>query len=408
MKIVLINHTYQINYYTRRWQLLAESHPDLDVTLLAPSKIKWYHRKDYSYGDSKVMIGKTVEKGNFHIRLFTPMFKHTWLSSDFKRILVDIKPDIIYHVGFHTQPTLVQIGQIVRRLLPGCKLVLFSMRGPAFNLDRMSGVKKLYSRFVVNYINKFYNAIFCHYPVAVDCFRKEGYRGPIYMQTQVGVNPEWFHPDNAARQEIREKYNLGDSFVFGSASRFSSDKGIDDILAALPEEGDWKYLMMGTGPIEDINRLKATISSRGLEDKVIMTGFVDWYDIAKYWNAVDCAVHVPRTTNHWEETFSLAVVQPMITGKPIIGNTSGSVPYQIGEEGIIVEEGDILALRKTMVWAMSDEEGLHSVASKMYSRAMNCFSIQHLNDVFYDTIVDVRDGVIDPSKFDMTQYKVHE
>ena len=143
------------------------------------------------------------------------------------------------------------------------------------------------------------------------------------MQTQVGVNEEWFHEDNEARKEVREKYNLGDAFVFGSASRFTPDKGIDDILNALPKEGNWKYLMMGKGSEEDNKRLSDLIEKNGLSEKVIMTGFVDWYDMAKYWNAVDCAIHVPRTTSHWVETFSLAAVQPQITKKPVIGNTSG-------------------------------------------------------------------------------------
>lgn len=27
-KIVLINHTFQINYFSRRWQLFAQQHPN--------------------------------------------------------------------------------------------------------------------------------------------------------------------------------------------------------------------------------------------------------------------------------------------------------------------------------------------------------------------------------------------
>ena len=35
-RIILINHSFQINYFSRRWELFAEKHPDVDVTLLAP------------------------------------------------------------------------------------------------------------------------------------------------------------------------------------------------------------------------------------------------------------------------------------------------------------------------------------------------------------------------------------
>ena len=79
------------------------------------------------------------------------------------------------------------------------------------------------------------------------------------MQTQVGVNAEWFHPDENSRKEIRDKYNLGDSYVFGSATRFTKDKGLFDIIKALPKDGDWKFLMMGSGTPEQEEELKNTI-----------------------------------------------------------------------------------------------------------------------------------------------------
>ena len=75
LTIALISHTYQINYYSRRWKLFAEDHPDIDVTLLAPSVVKWYPKKDYSYGISNTTKGKEVNEANFHIRLINPIFE---------------------------------------------------------------------------------------------------------------------------------------------------------------------------------------------------------------------------------------------------------------------------------------------------------------------------------------------
>ncbi|UKI39499.1 MAG: glycosyltransferase [Alistipes putredinis] len=132
-----------------------------------------------------------------------------------------------------------------------------------------------------------------------------------------------------------------------------------------------------------------------------MTGFVDWYDMAKYWNAVDCAVHVPRTTPKWVETFSLAAVQPQITKKPVIGNTSGSVPYQIGFENMIVPEGDIDALRQKLIEMMNNPNQAREIGMKMYERSHNSFEIRHLNELFYQTIQDIVKGVYDENKIDM-------
>ena len=138
---------------------------------------------------------------------------------------------------------------------------------------------------------------------------------------------------------------------------------------------------------------------------------IDWYEIAKYWNAVDCCIHVPRTTEHWVETFSLTAIQPQATKKPVIGNTSGSVPYQIGFDEMIVPEGDIQALHDKIQWVLDHQADAAEIGEKMYRRCMDSFSVQHLDDMFYDTIVeDVLQGKYDEAKIDMTKYtpKKHE
>lgn len=416
-KIIIINHSFQINYFSRRWQLFAQQHPNVDVTLLAPTKYEWYVDEKYSYGKSTILEGKEREDGNFHTKLFRMENRKYlgWRSPDFKYLFFKIKPDIIYHIGTHNQDSLKQSIEIVRKYLPETKVIAFSMRGPALNVkirkDKWNPVKWIGRRFFyvyqkahLAYINMHCKAFFCHYPDAVDCFRQEGYTGSIYMQTQVGVNTEWFHPDEVSRVEIRDKYNIGDAYVFGSATRFNLSKGLDDIVNALPLEGNWKYLMMGAGSEDDTARIQNLIKKRGLDDKIIMTGFVDWYDMAKYWNAIDCALHIPRTTERWEETFSLSIVQAMATGKPIIGNNSGSVPYQIGSDGLIISEGDIQAIHDKIEWVLSHEKKAQEIGKKMQYRADNCFSVQHLNDMFYETILDILQDKYDIAKIDMTNY----
>ena len=416
MKIVLINHTFQINYFSRRWKLFAESYPDVDVYLFAPSKYKWYG-KGYSFGNDSVREAEEYDKGNIHRRVYRVNERNWgWTSPDFRTLFKEIQPDIIYYLGFHTQLSLAQVIRVKNSVVPNAKMMAFSMRGPYhdlhLNLEGLSVIKKIkrtisyfISKRILSIVNHNCDAIFCHYPEALQCFRKEGYKGPIYMQTQVGVNTEWFYPDEDARMEIREKYNIGNSYVFGSATRFTRDKGLFDIIKALPKEGDWKFLMMGSGTEEQEKDLREAIAKEGLQDKIILTGFVDWYDMAKYWNAVDCAVHVPRTTPTWVETFSLSVVQPMATKKPVIGNTSGSVPYQVGFDEMIVPEGDIKALHDKLEYALANKEEMAKWGERMYERTMRSFTVNHLNKLFYDTLVeDVLSGKYDLAKVDMTKY----
>ena len=420
--IALINHSFQIGYFSRRWELFAQSHPNVEVYLLAPEKKEWYNSKTYSYDQSvnKIIKSDCFDKGNYHRRVYRQIEKKYfgWVSPDFKELFEQIKPDVIYHIGTHTMASLKQVLSLKKRYFNSTKVIAFSMRGPALSLkikrDKCSIAKwvgrrllYLYQRCQLHFINNNVDAFFCHYPDAVRCFRDEGYKGPIYMQTQVGVNEEWFHEDNNSRTEIRTKYNISDqTYVFGSATRFSYDKGIDTILKALPVEGDWKYLMMGTGSDEEKNRLRNIIKDRHIEGKVIETGMVDWYEIAKYWNAIDCAIHVPLTTPHWEDTFALSAIQPQITKKPVIGDSSGSIPYQIGDKDMIVQEGDEKALSRKISWVLEHKEEAAHIGHRMYQRTHDSFEIVHLNDMFYDTLIeDVLPGKYDIQKIDMTKYK---
>lgn len=422
MKIVLINHSFQIGYFSRRWELFAQDHPNVELYLLAPERNEWYNNKSYSYDKSvnKIITADNFDKDNYHRRVFRLVVKKHfgWVSPDFKALFDDIKPDVVYHIGTHRMPSLRQVLSLRNRYFKSTKVIAFSMRGPALNIkikqDKCSFVKWvgrrllfLYEKRQLHFINKNVDAFFCHYPEAVNCFRKEGYKGPIYMQTQVGVNEEWFHENIEARKEIRLKYKISDdTYVFGSATRFSHDKGIDTILKALPVEGNWKYLMMGTGSDEDKKRLRNIIKERHLEEKVIETGMIDWYEIAKYWNAIDCAIHVPLTTPHWEDTFALSAIQPQITKKPVIGDTSGSIPYQVGEESMIIREGDYKALSEKITWVLEHKEEAARIGQEMYKRTHDSFEIKHLNDMFYDTIVeDVLSGHFDQEKVDMVTYK---
>lgn len=419
-KLLIINHSFQVYYFYRRWQLFAQSHPNIEVTLLAPAECKWYNSKTYTYGNGGTTIkGKEIDEDNFHIRLVRKkdLYGSDWYSPDFKKEIISIQPDIIYHIGGHIQLSMLQIIFIAKKHCPKARILGFSMRGPHHNIKNRlvkgfsltalrSRISYLYWLPRIKYVNKHVDAFFCHYPDALQAFKDEGFKKPIYIQTQVGFNKEWFHPDDDARKEIRDKYNLGDAFVFGSATRFTWDKGLDDIIAALPSNGNWKYLMIGSGNEEDKNRLIQAIKKRHLEDKVIMTGFVDWYDMTKYWNAIDCAIHVPRSTYNWVETFSLSVVQAMASGKPIIGSDSGSVRYQIGPDGVIIKEGDTNALQEKMIWMMTHPDDAKAIGKKLMERAINSFSIQYLNDLFYDTLVeDVLKGQYDKRKIDMTNYK---
>ena len=421
MRIVLVNESFASPLFYRRWVLYANHYKDWEVFLLAPEVSYVYNSKDNTFGKTVTNLGEEVHQDNFHIKLFKLKYRRIgggWESPDFLRLLCEIKPDVIYNIGTHTQRSLFQLIRIRKKYFPKTKLLSFSMRGPEQNASSFlckdypffqRQKRRLYyllAKYRISVFNKNCDAVLCHYPEALQCFRDEGYKGPIYICTQVGVNTERYYEDCDSRKEIRDKYQIGSSFLFGSATRFTTDKGLDDILDALPLEGNWKFLMMGSGRQDEVDRIKNHIRRRNLEGKVILPGLISRYEMPKYFNALDCLVHVPRTTPKWVETFSIAVVQAMATGKPIIGDSSGSVPYEIGPEGVIIAEGDIAELHSKMQWFLDNQNEALKIGTRMRERAVSCFGIYHLNDIFHDILHDVMNDQFDPQKVDMSIYKV--
>lgn len=412
-KIVIINHVFTREHVRKRWLLFAKKYQDVDLTLITP--------KDWQYGGVGAMTtGRKelfkcpkIDDGNYHVLPVDYAIDRTgsWESTEMLEQIMVLKPHLVYHIGTHLQPSLLSVLKLSKKM-PDTKFVTFSMRGP--NWDIFYQWKKHPIKSILKYVyhynhlkclNKHSDAIICHYPDAVESFKIEGYRGPIYMCTQVGVDTDVYKPNLDYRLEIRGKYNLGDSYVFGSATRFTSDKGLDDIIDALPKDGKWKYLMMGGGLKVDEDRLFLHIKERGLQDKIIMTGHINQLEMHKYWNAVDCALHTPRTAD-WVETFSVALVQAMATGIPVIGSDSGSVPYQLGPDAMIVKERDCDSLGKKILWVLNNQDKAKEIGQKMRLRAEYCFSTKHLNDCIHDIFIDIINGKFDEQKIDQALYKV--
>ena len=123
-----------------------------------------------------------------------------------------------------------------------------------------------------------------------------------------------------------------------------------------------KFLIAGTGETED--EIRRLIKEKGLEDTVVMLGFLN--DVEPLMNVMDIQVNCSFGT----EATSLSLLEGMSLGKPAVVTDFGGNPGVIkdGVNGYLVPTRDPKALADRIEKLASDDE-LYSQISK------NCLEI---------------------------------
>ena len=116
------------------------------------------------------------------------------------------------------------------------------------------------------------------------------------------------------------------------------------------------------------------VKNSGIEDKVIITGFIDQGDVPTYMNAMDQFVLASRTTDKWIDTFPLVTVQAQSCGVPVIASNSASIPWQLSDTAAIFDEGNVASLLQRLkeLKANSQLRLDYSVKGMQRSRRLFC------------------------------------
>lgn len=395
MKLVIVATNLNRDKFWKRWIYLKNIYHDIDITILAPQYYESGTRKEYTFGEKECFVGTKYEEERFKVRPIR-VKQHRlgdWTSIDIKRFIGEEIPDFVYYIGTHNSRALTQVVFASRKV--GAKVLVFTMRGD-LEKARPASLKHKLIQVFNNFINEYNvshsDGIFVHYPDAITAFRKEGYKGPIYINTQIGVDTSHFRFSKEGRDRIRKKFGLESCFVFGGASRFNAEKGILDAIEALPVNNNVKYMILGSGTEAEYQEIRKCAEKCGVSSQIVMPGLISWAELPDYLSAMDCAVHVPRRTANWVETFSLALVQEMSVSLPVIGSRSGSVPYQIGMDELLVDEGNIDQIHEKMRWILENREKASVIGKKMRDRCINCFDVEHIAKCFGIVLHELAEG----------------
>jgi glycosyltransferase involved in cell wall biosynthesis len=147
---------------------------------------------------------------------------------------------------------------------------------------------------------------------------------------------------------IRQELDIAPNTVMLLAlGRLASPKGFPDLLQSLPHikrntDAAFKLVFVGSGPME--TELRQLTTDLGLDDQVVFSGFRE--DVGNLLAASDIVV-LPSL---WEG-LSIAVLEAMAAGKPIVATTIGSnmEATNNGEGALMVPPKDPVAIANAVV-----------------------------------------------------------
>lgn len=181
---------------------------------------------------------------------------------------------------------------------------------------------------------------------SAEVWRAKGYRGPLWVIPQFGVDPELFKP----RQREMGDRGQGTSplppapcpLAIGYAGRLVPEKGLDILLLAAAQVPEVCVRIAGAGPEKGL--LDYLVKQHGLGERVMFERPRPSTGMPQFYATLDAFVLPSRTRPNWKEQFGRVLIEAMACGVPVVGSTSGEIPNVIGEAGLTFPEDDVEAL----------------------------------------------------------------
>lgn len=151
-----------------------------------------------------------------------------------------------------------------------------------------------------------------------------------------GVAPEFQPLDPSfCTQYLESKYSLRGGFLLASGG-LGKNKNIGRLLLALKilkdRNNGQSIVIFGNPNDVEFKEMTESIRSLGLEDSVVLPGFVPREDLPIFYNAASIVVYPSLY-----EGFGLPILESMACGTPVIASLSSSIPEVAGEATLLVD-----------------------------------------------------------------------
>jgi len=190
-----------------------------------------------------------------------------------------------------------------------------------------------------------------------------------------GVDTEKFSPGSS---RIREKYGLDKKKIILSVSILRAQKGVQNIIRAMPEilrkEREAMLLVVGDGWYRP--NLEKIVENLLLKEKVIFAGMVPFDQLPGYFRGCDIFVNSTIRQNGYD----LTILEAMACQRPVVVSDIGSVPTLIQDKqnGILVKPGDVNMLAGEVVDLLKNKEKADKISKNGRETVIKAFSLDKM------------------------------
>lgn len=204
-----------------------------------------------------------------------------------------------------------------------------------------------------------------------------------------GIDTDLFTPGPRS-QTMRARWQANDDdLIILYAGRLLPEKGLIEALVSLREllnssRGGIKLVFHGAGP--ERLRLKRAASSLGLTGRVVFSDWVAPDQMPDVYRSGDLIVLPSLSAPYWREQFGYNLVEAMACGRPVIGASTGEIPWVLGSGGIVFDVERPAGLAEALGPLISDEGRRVALGVVARREALARFSVgvagQQLVDCF--------------------------
>jgi glycosyltransferase involved in cell wall biosynthesis len=367
MRVVMVSKALVIGAYQRKLEDLA-SQPGVELAAIVPAywregRKRFQLDRAYTAG-YELIVAPLALNGQFHLHFYPTL----------GRLLSQLRPDVLhmdeepYNLAtWHA----LKLGQAA-----GARCLFFTWQ----NLPRRYPWP--FRAFEAANYRRAAHAIAGN-PTATDVLRAKGYGGPVTVIPQFGVDPAIFSPRTPAARNnpamsdgatTSDRSPRTSPFVIGYSGRLVPEKGVDVLMRACASllGIDWTLHLLGDGPERE--HLSTLAAQLGIAGRVRFLGHLPSTQTPAVYPTFDALVLPSLSQPHWVEQFGRVLIEAMACGVPVVGSSSGEIPWVIGDAGLVFPEGNATALGTILAELASDPAQHAALAARGRARVLAQFT----------------------------------